>query len=394
MKTSAEQLSKENYHSFKDLSIFDFDQLRKLFLSLPKAKTLLILRSFEESFLESFLYEAPEHLSKQWRMSLQYETDTVGELMQPAPLILNENATIAEAIELVRKIPKQIIFTYGMVVSDNNELTGVLVFRDIFYHKDNEKLKDICFKDPISFKVNEDVLDVFVKIAGKQIPEYPILDQNNKLLGMLRGSHVADAHALEVMAQSGVLVGVSKEEALDTTWANCVKMRGPWLLLNLVTAFVAGAVVGIFQDTIDKLVLLAMFLPVLAGQSGNTGAQALAVLIREMTMGELGPRVKKQLVKEAVLGVVHGFGVGAICGVVMYYIATAQENPHAVALSIIILFSMTVSCLVSGLMGAVVPVTLKKLGADPAAGSSIILTTGTDVVSMGVMLFLANKFIL
>ena len=391
---STVELNKNNYHSFKDLTKFQPEEIIKLFLSIPKAKTLLLLRSFEESFLEVILNAAPKHLKTQWSSSLQYAKDTVGELMQPAPLVLNENNTIAEAIEIVRKIPKQILFTYGMVVSDSNKLTGVLVFRDIFYHEPDEILKDICFKDALSFKVRENVLDVFIKIAGKQIPEYPVVNDNNELLGVLRGSHVADSHALEVMAQSGVLVGVSKEEALDTTWKQCIKLRGPWLLLNLVTAFVAGAVVGIFQDTIDKIVLLAMFLPVLAGQSGNTGAQALAVLIREMTQGDLGPRVKAQLIKESILGVVHGFMVGCICAVVMYVIASSQNNPHVITLSLIILFSMTVSCLVSGLMGAFVPVVLKKFGADPAAGSSIILTTGTDVVSMGVMLFLANKFIL
>ena len=323
-----------------------------------------------------------------------YERDSVGELMQPAPLVLNENLTIKEAIDLVREIPKQILFTYGMVVNDNNELTGVLVFRDVLYHEEGELLKDVSFKTPICFDFNENVLEVFIKIAGKQIPEYPVLNDQKQLLGILRGSHVADSHALNIMAQSGILVGVSKEEALDTTWQKCVKLRGPWLLLNLVTAFVAGAVVGVFQNTIDQIVLLAMFLPVLAGQSGNTGAQALAVLIREMSMGDIGPMVKRQLIKEGVLGVVHGFVVGVICAVVMYFIATAQSNPHAIVLSAIILFSMTVSCLVSGLMGAIIPVTLKKLGAYPAAGSSIILTTGTDVVSMGVMLFLANKFVL
>jgi magnesium transporter len=173
-----------------------------------------------------------------------------------------------------------------------------------------------------------------------------------------------------------------------------VKLRGPWLLVNLVTAFVAGAVVGVFQNTIDQIVLLAMFLPILAGQSGNTGAQALAVLIREMTLGDVGAKITKQLVKESFLGVVHGLVTGAICAVVMYALATQQNNPHALALAIIILVSMVASCIVSGLMGAFVPVTLKKLGADPAAASSIFLTTGTDVVSMGVMLFLATKFII
>ena len=389
-----ESLSNQNYEKFEDLSIFPTDQLIKLFLTIPKAKTLSILRSFDSDVLKKLLKDSPGHLSRQWSMSLKFDPDTVGELMQPAPLILNENLSIEEAIGEITKVPKKILFTYGMVVDDNNKLTGVLVFRDLFYHKPGELLKDVCFKSPICFKAHENVLDVFVKIAGKQIPEYPVLDNGDNLLGILRGSHVADAHALEVIAQSGVLVGVSKEEALDTSWQKCVTLRGPWLLINLVTAFVAGAVVGIFQETIDKLVLLAMFLPVLAGQSGNTGAQALAVLIRELTGGNIGPKIKNQLVKEAVLGVVHGIAVGIICGGVMYFIANSQNNPYALSLSIIILIAMSVSCVVSGLMGAIVPITLKKFGADPAAGSSIILTTGTDVVSMGIMLYLAQRFIL
>ena len=389
-----ESLSKQNYEKFDDLSVFPNDQLIKLFLTIPKAKTLSILRGLDSDFLNKLLKDCPNHLSQQWSMSLKFNRDTVGELTQPAPLILNESLSIEEAIKEIPKIPKQILFTYGMIVDDNNKLTGVLVFRDLFYHKPEELLKDVCFKNPVCFKADENVLDVFVKIAGKQIPEYPILDNDNNLLGILRGSHVADAHALEIMAQSGVLVGVSKEEALDTSWRKCVTLRGPWLLINLVTAFVAGAVVGIFQETIDKLVLLAMFLPVLAGQSGNTGAQALAVLIRELTGGNIGSKIKKQLAKEALLGVVHGIAVGIICAGVMYFIANSQNNPHAIALSIIILIAMSISCVVSGLMGAIVPITLKKFGADPAAGSSIILTTGTDVVSMGIMLFLAQKFIL
>ena len=160
-----------------------------------------------------------------------------------------------------------------------------------------------------------------------------------------------------------------------------------------MTAFFAGAVVGLYQDTIDQIVLLAMFLPILAGQSGNTGAQALAVLIREMTLGNVGPKMVKQLAKETILGLVHGLITGVICAIVMYVLAVQQNNPHAIALSLIIITAMTVSCIVSGLMGAYVPVFLKKCGADPAAASSIFLTTGTDVVSMGVMLFLATKFI-
>ena len=387
-------LTKNNYHKFDELSIFPTDQLIKFFLSITKAETLAILREFKYDFREKLFNNSPDHLSKQWRTSLKYEANTVGELMQPAPLILNENQTIDEAITEVKKIPKEILFTYGFIVDDNNKLTGVLVFKDVFYYKPNELLKEVCFKNPICLKPENDVLESFPVIAGKQIPEYPVVDVEGKLIGALRTGHLSDAHSLQLSAQSGLMVGVSNEEGLDSSTSKCVKLRGPWLLVNLVTAFVAGAVVGIYQDTIDQIVLLAMFLPILAGQSGNTGAQALAVLIREMTLRDVESKIAKQLVKESGLGLIHGLVTGAICAVIMYFLAVHQNNEHAIVLSLIILASMIASCIVSGLMGAYGPVFLKKCGADPAAASSIFLTTGTDVVSMGIMLALATKFII
>ena len=149
-------------------------------------------------------------------------------------------------------------------------MTGVLVFKDVFYHEPSTAVKDICFKNPILLKAADDVLETFRKVAGKQIPEFPVVDDSGKLIGTLTGSHVNDAHGLQISAQSSLMVGASPEEGLDSSVTKCVKLRGPWVLVNLVTAFVAGAVVGLFQDTIDQIVLLAMFLPILAGQSGNT----------------------------------------------------------------------------------------------------------------------------
>ena len=392
--TSIETLSKDNYHKYEDFSVFPTDQLVRFFTSIPKIKTLNILRRFEQDFILNFLDDCPSHLAEQWKMSLKFKPGSVGELMHPSPLVLNENKTIEDSITELKKIHKDKHFTYGIIVDDANTVTGVLVFKDVFYHEPNTAVKDICFKNPILLKAGDDVLQTFIKVAGKQIPEFPVIDDEGKLLGTLGGSHVNDAHGLQISAQSSMMVGASPEEGLDSSVTKCVKLRGPWLLVNLVTAFVAGAVVGVFQNTIDQIVLLAMFLPILAGQSGNTGAQALAVLIREMTLGDVGAKITKQLAKESLLGVVHGLVTGAICAVVMYALATQQNNPHALVLAIIILVSMVASCIVSGLMGAFVPVFLKRCGADPAAASSIFLTTGTDVVSMGVMLFLATKFII
>jgi magnesium transporter len=191
------------------------------------------------------------------------------------------------------------------------------------------------------------------------------------------------------------MVGVDKEERLSTPWPLSLKFRHPWLQLNLVTAFLAAAVVGIFQDTIDQIVILAAFLPVLAGQSGNTGCQALAVALRGMTLGELQPGRERVLVmKEGLLGFLNGALVGVVAAAGMYIAARMQGNPAAVMLSAIVFFAMILSCIVSGIAGALIPLTLRRLGADPATASSIFLTTATDVASMGLFLALATLLVL
>ena len=197
------------------------------------------------------------------------------------------------------------------------------------------------------------------------------------------------------LTQAGAMVGVDREERLGTRWPTSLKLRHPWLQLNLLTAFVAAGVVGAFQNTIDQLVILAMFLPVLAGQSGNTGCQALAVTLRGMTLGELKTGTERTLViKEAFLGLLNGALVGVTAGIGMFIVATAQQNPHALVLAMVVMFAMVGSCVISGIAGALIPLGLQRVGADPATASSIFLTTATDVVSMGMLLTLATLLLL
>jgi magnesium transporter len=153
--------------------------------------------------------------------------------------------------------------------------------------------------------------------------------------------------------------------------------------------------VGVFQNTLDQLVVLAVFLPVLAGQSGNTGCQALAVALRGITLGELeGGMAKKVVMKEGLLGLLNGTLVGLTAGLGMFLFARMQGNPSAHLLALVVLLAMMASCTVSGISGAVVPLVLRRLGADPATASSIFLTTATDVVSMGAFLSLATWLVL
>jgi CheY-like chemotaxis protein len=200
--------------------------------------------------------------------------------------------------------------------------------------------------------------------------------------------------SVELSAQPGVMVGIEKEERLATPLFRSLRLRHPWLQLNLLTAFVAGGVVFLFQGTIDRLLILAMFLPVLAGQSANTGCQSLAVTLRGVFLGELkSGREKALVVKEALLGLLNGALAGLVAAIVMFVVTTAQHRSAAPMLSVVVFLAMTGSCVISGICGAIVPLTLKKLGADPATASSIFLTTVTDTVSMGMLLGLATLLV-
>jgi magnesium transporter len=174
-----------------------------------------------------------------------------------------------------------------------------------------------------------------------------------------------------------------------------LKSRHPWLQLNLLTAFIAGAVVTFFQATIDEVVILAAFLPVLAGQSGNTGCQALAVSLRGLTLGDFKKGSERRLIlKEGLLGLLNGALVGLTAGIGMYFLAASQSHPQALPLAAIVLLAMTGSCAISGISGALVPLVLQRSGADPATASAIFLTTATDVASMGLLLSLATALLL
>ena len=199
---------------------------------------------------------------------------------------------------------------------------------------------------------------------------------------------------IELSGQPGAMVGVQKIERLATPWWKSLWLRHRWLQLNLITAFLAAAVVGMFQETIDRLLILTMFLPVLAGQSGNTGSQALAVTLRGVFLGEISLIKERTLVlKEALLGLLNGALVGLVAAACMYVVASVKHMPNALILSGVVFLAMIGSCVISGACGALVPLLLKKLGADPVIASSIFLTTATNVASMAMLLGLATLLV-
>jgi len=361
---------------------------------LNPAVTQDVLALFPSTRRQKLLAAATPAVRKQWMRNEGYAEETVGRMMEPPLAVFRPELTIAEATEELRELVARAFITYVFVVDETERLLGVVAMREMLLGKPEQRLDAIMIPKPFHLTPAMPLADAMKETILRHYPVYPVCDAEGRLVGLARGQTLFEAQAVELSAMPGSMVGVEKEERLSTPWPRSLKFRHPWLQLNLLTAFIAAAVVGIFEHTIDRIVVLAVFLPVLAGQSGNTGCQALAVALRGMTLGELKAGKAKQLVaKEALLGFFNGAFVGVTAGLGMFFYASMQGNANALMLGIIVLIAMTVSCVLSGVSGALVPLALKRMGADPATASSIFLTTATDVASMGTFLGLATLLI-
>jgi magnesium transporter len=354
-----------------------------------------VLLALGEERRRAVIAAAPPDEGRQWARNLTYPADSVGRLMEPPHAVFPPALTVEETVARIRELVKTKFVTYAFVAGEQGVLLGVVAMRDLLLAGRTDRLEAVMLRGAFSLRPETPLLEAARQVVAHHFPVYPVCDAAGRLVGIVRGRALFEEQALEISAQAGTMVGVEKEERLSTPWPRSLRFRHPWLQLNLLTAFVAAAVVGFFQGTIDRLVVLAVFLPVLAGQSGNTGCQALAVTLRGLTLGELRTGGGRRLVlKEALLGLLNGALVGATAGLGMYVVARSQGNPAALALAIVVLLAMVGSCLVSGLAGALIPLTLKRMGADPATASSIFLTTATDVASMGLFLGLATLIVL
>ena len=349
-----------------------------------------ILAALPGGLVDGVLHAVAPEVALQWQRNLTYPQGSIGRLMEPAYAVFTPGMTVAQTVERLRSLIKVAFITYGYVVHESGRLSGLITMRDLLFARDDALLEEVMLRDVFTLRPETPANDAMKSVLERHYPVYPVCDGNGVLIGLVRGQAMFEEQAIEITAQVGSMVGVEKEERLATSLFRSFKFRHPWLQINLVTAFVAGAVVAIFQDTVDRLVILAVFLPVLAGQSGNTGCQALAVTLRGITLGELKPGGEQALVrKEASLGLYNGALTGLVAGLGMLFMAYYQDNSNAIGLALVVWTALVGACVTSGICGALIPITLKRMGLDPATASSIFLTTATDVVSMGMLLGLA-----
>jgi len=336
-----------------------------------------------------------DRIGEQWSVNLGYPEDSIGRMMEPPLEAFPPTMRVQELTDVLRDIARDRQVVYAFIVEQDMTLVGLVAMRDLLFANPEDTLGNLMITQLFYFRASTTVDDSINAALLRHYPIYPVCDEDRHLIGLVRGYALFERRTIELTAQTGQMVGVVKEEHIGTPWFKCMLMRHPWLQLNLMTAFLAGAVVGMFEDTIAQIVVLAAFLPVLAGQSGNSGCQALAVTLRSMTLNELKPGMELSLIKkEAVLGLGNGLLVGLTAALGMYLYASSSGNESAFTLAVVVLFAMLGACIISGVIGVIVPLTLRRLGTDPVTASTIFLTTATDIVSMGLLLGLATLIML
>lgn len=349
------------------------------------------LERFPSERRQKIITAAPPEMRQQWVRNNAFPEGSIGRMMEPSLAVFHPGTTVAEATQELRHFVKTAFITYLFVVDEKERLLGVVAMREMLLAQPNQRLDEIMVGNPFYLMPDMPIVDAMRATMLRHYPVYPVCDADRKLIGLIRGQMLFEAETVELSLQAGTMVGLEKEERLTTPWWRSFLYRHPWLQGNLLLGFIAAAVVGYFEGTIDRLVALAVFLPVLIGQSVNTGCQTLAVALRGMTLGELKAGGELGVItKETLLGLVNGALTGVTAGIGMYIFASMQGSPVAFKLAFVVFVAMAGSCLISGIFGASIPIIMRKIGTDPATASSIILTTITDVSTLAVFLGLAS----
>lgn len=320
---------------------------------------------------------------------LGYRDDCAGGIMTTEFISLHNSLTIEESIMKIKEIaPKTELIDTIFVLDKNKKMIGTAELRDILVEKSTLTLDEITNKTFVYAEPEMDQEQVALLASKYDLTAIPVLNKRKAMLGIITIDDIVDVMVEEQTEDVLKMGGVAKEETLDSTLWESIKLRFPWLFINLLTAFLAAMTVKAFESTIAQVVALSATMSIVTGMGGNAGTQTVSIIIRNIAMGKV--KLKDAwhlLIKEILLGLINGAGIGLITGVV---VAMIYEN---IFLGLIIFLAMIGNLVVAGFSGLLIPLILDKLKIDPALSSSIFLTTATDVLGFFIFLSLANMFI-
>ena len=386
-KTIFENL--QNEYAAELLGKLDPEKAGEILREMEPLKISLIVGVCPMALKDRISHSLTEKQKSELREILEYPKDSVGYMMSSNFLALSQDLRLSDAVSKIRlmALKENTPLSYVYVVDPGFRLTGVLTMRDLLIRDPEKKLGEIMIKDVFYLNAFMEFEEAASIVARRNFFAVPVVDNTGILVGIVNTSQLlSDAHE-EYSADIQTIFGAGSEERPFSGTLYSLKKRLPWLNINLATAFMAAGVIALFEGVIAKLTILAVFLPIVAGQGGNAGAQSLAVVMRGLVMREIPKQdFLKLFWKEGKLGLLNGVLIGLVTGAVAWI---WQGSP---TLGIVIGLAMIVNLVVAGLAGAMIPVGLKTLGFDPAQSSMIILTTVTDIVGFFAFLGLAALF--
>jgi magnesium transporter len=364
------------------------EEIVKLTQDLPSDDVAAIIDHLPEDLSAAVLELMQKKPGADVGELLEYAEKTAGRIMNPKVFALSEDMTAAEAIAALQGSRDVEMVFYLYVIDARRHLVGVVSLRRLLLVPPDTPLKRIMTTDLSSVRVDVNQEEVARLVASYNLLAIPVVDEENKLVGVITVDDVIDVIKDEATEDVYRLAGLASDDRVFTSPRNSLKKRLPWLVVNLATAFIAASVVKIFESTIGVVTSLAVFMPVVAGMGGNAATQTLAVIVRGIALGELTwSNTRKALLKEAAVGIGNGVACGLVGAVLVWLM---QGNPF---LGAILGMAMIINMFVAAIAGTLIPLALRALKVDPALASSVFITTLTDVFGFLSFLGLGALFI-
>jgi magnesium transporter len=321
----------------------------------------------------------------------QHPPDTAGGIMTTDVTALYEYLTVGQAIDQLRELNEQLEqMFYVYVIDRRGHLIGVLSMRDLILARPDRLLRDVMRPRVVSVPATLDQEQVARLMRRNGYLAIPVVDERNRLVGLVTVDDVVDVVEEEATEDVQRMFGAGAEERLTSPWAFSFRKRVGWLLVNLATAFMAAAVVGVFADTIQKWVVLAFYMPIIAGMGGNASAQAMAVAVRGIALGQVDRSLLgRVLVRQFLVGLMTGLTIGVVTGA----IAATFHHEQGWTLALVVMLALLINHTIAAISGAAIPFIMKSLGFDPAQSATIFATTVTDVGGFFALLGLAALFL-
>lgn len=356
----------------------DTDEIADLAPDLP--------RDVFQELLETLDSQNRERLQS----AMSYPNDTVGALMDFDIVTIREDISLEVALRYLRRLGKLPDHSDKLFVVDRrNKLLGVLPLKRLVVNDPEVSVAAVMADDPVVFHPEEDASEAAQAFGRYDLVTAPVVDADNKLVGRITVDAVMDFIREESESEVLSLAGLREEEDIFSSVWKSMQNRWTWLAINLITAFIASRVIGLFEGSIEKIVALAALMPIVAGIGGNSGNQTITMIVRGLALGQVSTHNMKTLfMKEIGVSLLNGLIWGSVLGIAAFALY------HNAALGLVMTGAMTLNLLLAAVMGVGIPLMMTKLGRDPAVGSSVMITAVTDSGGFFIFLGLATLFLI